>query len=302
MSDERVVKERVTIDVDGTRVVGDIHRPASSPAGARLPAIVFAGPMTSVKEQVTGTYAAAFAERGYVTLALDHRHFGESGGVPRQYEHHERKTRDLAVAVEALAARSDIDPADLSIVGICLGAAYAVAAARVCPVARLGLIVGYYRDPAEMRARDEAGFARRVAEGRKARELYETTGEVVMIPAAAREGDAAMQSEDTVDYYTRRRAVPSYVNAFATMSREVFVPFDVQALAPEVVVPVAMVHSQAALSPSWAISFHDRLSAPKSLEWLPSRTHTEFYDDPGLVNLATTHILSAWRTLPLRRE
>ena len=32
--------------------------------------------MTSVKEQVTGVYG--FAERGFITLAIDHRYFGES--------------------------------------------------------------------------------------------------------------------------------------------------------------------------------------------------------------------------------
>ena len=42
--------------------------------------------MTSVKEQVTGVYAKSLAEIGFITLAIDHRYFGESEGAPRQYE------------------------------------------------------------------------------------------------------------------------------------------------------------------------------------------------------------------------
>ena len=51
--------------------------------------------MTSVKEQVTGVYAAAFAVRGIAALAIDHRHYGESGGQPRQYEYSAHKIEDL---------------------------------------------------------------------------------------------------------------------------------------------------------------------------------------------------------------
>jgi len=39
--------------------------------------------MTGVKEQVAGHYAERIAKAGYVTLVLDHRHFGESEGIPR---------------------------------------------------------------------------------------------------------------------------------------------------------------------------------------------------------------------------
>jgi alpha-beta hydrolase superfamily lysophospholipase len=37
--------------------------------------------MTGVKEQVVGHYAEDIARAGYITLALDHRHFGESEGM-----------------------------------------------------------------------------------------------------------------------------------------------------------------------------------------------------------------------------
>jgi hypothetical protein len=39
-----------------------------------------AGAMTGVKEQVVGSYAERIAKSGFVTLAIDLRHFGESEG------------------------------------------------------------------------------------------------------------------------------------------------------------------------------------------------------------------------------
>jgi uncharacterized protein len=76
-----VTRLRVAFEVAGDGVVGDLHLPAGP---GPHPAAIVVGPMTSVKEQVTGVYAAALAERGIVALAIDHRGYGESAGAPRQ--------------------------------------------------------------------------------------------------------------------------------------------------------------------------------------------------------------------------
>jgi fermentation-respiration switch protein FrsA (DUF1100 family) len=65
--------------------------------------------MTSVKEQATRNYAVAMAARGFITLAFDHRHFGESQGQPRQYEHPGRKVEDFRAAFGFLASRPEVD-------------------------------------------------------------------------------------------------------------------------------------------------------------------------------------------------
>ena len=141
-----------------------------------------------------------------------------------------------------------------------------------------------------MQARDATSFAARIDQGIAARRRFEATGEVETIPAASLQGDAAMQTEDTVDYYTRRAATPAYANAFAVMSREHFLPFDVQAAAPHLDVPVLMIHSENALSPAWARKFHDALATPKEIVWIASRGQTHFYDDPPLVAAAADRL------------
>ncbi len=285
--------ETVRFPVDGVTVVGHLHLPEGP---GPHPALIVGGPMTSIKEQVTGVYAAALAARGFAALALDHRHYGESGGTPRQYEHWPSKVADLRAGLDWLAARQDIDRLRIGAAGVCLGAGYATWAAADNPIVKaFGAVAGYYRDPADMRSRDAMGFAARVEQGIAARRRFEESGAVDTIPAASLQVDAAMQTEDTVDYYTRRAAIPGYTNAFAVMSREHFLPFDVQAAAVRLDAPVLMVHSENALSPAWARKFYDALNTPKEIVWIASRGQTHFYDDPALVTVAANRLAEHFR-------
>ena len=286
--------EVVVFESGGHRVVGRLHRNARS--GASGPAVVVVGPMTSVKEQVTGTYARALASLGISALAFDHRHFGESGGEPRQYERWDRKVEDIVAALETLATLPEIDAARIGLVGVCLGAGYAAhAATRSGLVRAVGAVAGYYRNPTELRAKDPTSFDGKVAQGIAARLQYEKTGITLTIPAASLTGDAAMTSADTVDYYTRRCAVSNYRNEFAVMSREWFLPFDVQAAADALRVPVRMVHSEQALSPDWARLFHSRLRNGE-LIWTSSKGQTDFYDDSPLVERAAALLVEHFQT------
>lgn len=279
--------ERFLFNVDGARIVGNLHLPQMKMS--KVPAVVVAGPMTSVKEQVTGVYAAALAKRGYAALAIDHRHFGESEGEPRQYEYYHDKITDLSAAVDALVEDERIDNERMGIVGVCLGAGYAAwAAVNNAHVKAFGAVVGYYRDVPSMKDADPEGFAAKVDQGVEARRHYEKTGEVLMIPAAALEGDAAMTLQSTYDYYaTPRAGVANYRNEFAIMSREHFLQFDVQPAAKQIKVPVRMIHSENGLSPKWAKKFFENLDAPKDLLWIDGPNQTAFYDSPQLVDRAS---------------
>lgn len=277
-------RRRIIFEVDGERVVGDLHLPDG--AGAH-PGLVVAGPMTSVKEQVTGAYAAAMAMRGFAALAIDHRHFGESGGHPRQYERADRKIEDLKAALKALESQPEVVDGALGYLGVCLGCGYALWAAKDEPAAKaVGAVAGYYRDPSAMRAADPVGFQTKIDQGIAARRRYEDNGRVDIIPAAALEGDAAMTGPDTFDYYTRRAAHPNYRNEFAVMSREHFLPFDVQGSAKGMTAPLQMVHSERALKPEWARAYHAAVGGVGPIHWLGSKGQTDFYDDPVLVGEA----------------
>src|SRR4029450_2074998 len=92
-------KQPFTFNSEDVTVVADLYIPDGPAKGIS----VVTGPLTSVKEQAAGSYAAAMAERGYPALAFDYRHFGESGGEPRQLEDPEENITDIRNAVTPLA-------------------------------------------------------------------------------------------------------------------------------------------------------------------------------------------------------
>lgn len=291
-----VVVERVSFEVDGERVVGELHLP--EPVDHAAPGVVVAGPMTSVKEQVCGTYAAAMAAKGFVALAIDHRHYGESGGSPRQYEYYPHKLEDLRAAIEFVKTDGRIDAKEIYGLGICLGSGYL---ARAVADDSQGLkafaaVAGYYRDVEEMKANDRESFDSKVEAGRRARLNFEQTGNLEVIPAVLPpgQGDAAMTMQSTFDYYGPggRAAVANYTNEFAVMSREFFLAFDVQSAAPKLTMPFLQLHGPNAIAPKLADRFFDQVTRVPSKKriTLTSKGQTDIYDDPAIVAFAADHV------------
>lgn len=67
----------------GIELAADLYEPKNF--DGTNAALAVAGPFGAVKEQVSGRYAQAMAERGFVTLAFDPSFTGESGGQPRNH-------------------------------------------------------------------------------------------------------------------------------------------------------------------------------------------------------------------------
>ena len=100
-------------------------------ATGKLPAIAICGPFGAVKEQASGLYAQALAERGFLTLAFDPSFTGESGGQPRYVASPDINTEDFCAAVDYLSAREDTDPERIAILGICGWGGMAINAAAI---------------------------------------------------------------------------------------------------------------------------------------------------------------------------
>ena len=117
--------EKVFFQSEGLKVVGSLFRPVNNRGNASLfPAVLVAGAMTGVKEQVAGSYAERIAKSGFVTLALDHRHFGESEGEPRQHEDPAKKMEDFKNAISFMSTLEDIDREKIGACGISMGGGY----------------------------------------------------------------------------------------------------------------------------------------------------------------------------------
>ena len=293
MGQSVIREERVAFEVDSVDVVGVLRVPLGAHASA---ALVFAGPMTSVKEQATGSYAMAMAARGFVTLTFDHRHFGESDGQPRQYEHPGRKVEDFRAAFGYLASRPEVDPDRLGAVGVCAGAGYlAPVVAGDGRIKAWGAVAGFFHDAGQQRQWMGDDYGPTIERAIAAREHFEDTGEAYIVPVAG-EGDVAMPLPEAFEYYgTSRGAVPSYVNEFAIMSQEHTLTWDAQAAAYDITVPTVMVHSDNALAPMLAKKFFASLAGLKELVWVESKGQIDFYDNPKRIETAADELTRHFR-------
>lgn len=96
----------------------------------KYPAIVCAHPISSCKDQTASNlYGKVLAEAGYVTLAFDASHQGESGGEPRFLEDPATRVEDFRYAADYLTTLNYIDDSRIGVLGICGGGAYAINAA-----------------------------------------------------------------------------------------------------------------------------------------------------------------------------
>ena len=115
----RVAHQKVTFrNRFGITLAADLYRPKSR-GTAKLPALVLSGPFGAVKEQVSGLYAQALAERGFVTLAFDPSFTGESAGDVRNVASPEFFTEDFSAAVDYLGLLVDVDRNRIGAIGIC---------------------------------------------------------------------------------------------------------------------------------------------------------------------------------------
>ncbi len=101
----------------GITLAADMYVPKN--ASGRLPAIAVSGPFGAVKEQSSGLYAQAMAERGFLTIAFDPSFTGESGGNPRYVASPDINTEDFQAAVDFLSVQDNVDPERIGILGIC---------------------------------------------------------------------------------------------------------------------------------------------------------------------------------------
>jgi fermentation-respiration switch protein FrsA (DUF1100 family) len=291
--------EVVSFDIGGETVVGHLFLPGGVAEQNAWPGLVFSGPYTGVKEQVTGTYAKRLAENGFVTLAFDHRNFGESGGRMRQHEEPQKKLDDLAAAVSWLQDRREVDPDRIGAVGICLGGSYALRfAALDRRIKALAMVAAAYLDArpdtpeaAQQKSEWLKGYAdelRLMARGAPSR--IKAVSDIA--------GEAAdMPGQEPFDYYgTARSYSPHWRNEITRLSGYNLAGFDAM-LGADLIsqTPALIVHGTTDLfcRPENAAKAFERLNGEKRIEWINTTNHIELYDSPPHVDEAVAHVL-AW--------
>ena len=120
---------KVTFPNQFTSMAGNLFAPPDMEKTKKYPALVLVHPFGGVKEQTAGIYARKMAERGYVTLALDASHQGESGAYPRDTENPAERMEDIRCAIDYLTTLPRVDEDRIGLLGVCAGGSYALGVA-----------------------------------------------------------------------------------------------------------------------------------------------------------------------------
>ena len=293
---EKVNHRKVTFQNRfGITLAADLYEPDGIEGSCA--AIAVAGPFGAVKEQVSGRYAQAMAERGIVTLAFDPSFTGESGGHPRNTASPDINTEDFSAAIDFLATLPEVDAGRMGVIGICGWGGMAINAAAIDT--RIKAVVtstmynmseqmhdGYQFAPvssAELRKTKIALNAQRSADVRNGSPEY-----IGGFPKE-RPVEAPQFMLDYWDFYMSPERgyidrAPACSTGWAKTTPLSFINTPLDIFAGEIEAPVMLVHGEKAHSRYFSEKVFVKLKGDnKRLLIIPGANHTDLYDNPEVI-------------------
>ena len=281
-------KNRITFESEGIELVGNLYLPADYKSGKEYPGVIVGGSWTTVKEQMAGLYAEKLAERGYATLAFDHRYYGESGGEPRFVELPQAKTEDFINAANFMNSLSVVKSDNLGGMAVCASGGYMAEAiaqganfksfTAVVPWFNTDEIVDAFYGGAE-------GINDRIEKSRAANENYAQNGVMDYIPSISdTDPNAAMFGP--FEYYLNPELgqVPNWSHdKFALASWEPWLTYRPLGAAKQISIPTLIITSENAATPGPDQAFFDNLQGEKEIVWLEGG-QLDFYHNEEHVN------------------
>lgn len=105
--------------------------PAAAPV--TRPIVVLGHGLAGVKEMRLDAFAERFVDAGYLCLVFDYRHFGASGGEPRQLLDIDRQRADWKAAVAFARTIDGVDPDRVVVWGTSFGGGHVIVTAAEDP-------------------------------------------------------------------------------------------------------------------------------------------------------------------------
>ncbi len=291
-------KNKIHFYSEGLKVVGNLYVPGNHTKGKKQAAIVVVGPKGSVKEQTAGIYAKKLSEKGFITLVIDHRTYGESEGEPRHYENPYMKIEDVKTAVSYIGSLNVVDKNKIAMLGVCNGGGFGAAAAifdgRVKAYASVSGLFDLRSQIINGKPGDKANLLNIMKQSGQARQKYFETGEVEYIKQMPDVDENSNQlRKEAYEYYcTSRGLCPNYgENKMAVMSRDTRRSFDITdqigLLSPR---PYLAIAGTKALTLGLSQIALNRADEPKEFFKIEGATHVALYDIDKYVNQAVNKL------------
>ncbi len=286
---------------EGTKVVGNLYLPKNYKKGQKLPAVVVIGPKGAVKEQTQSVYAKKISENGFITLVIDHRTYGESGGEPRHYENPYMKVEDgknaVKNAVSYIASLDIVDKSRMGALGVCNGGGFGLAVAiydrRVKAYASVSGLFDLRSQIINGKPGDKKRLSGIMKQSVDARQQYFETGEVAYIKqmTEADENSNQLRKEAAEYYLTPRGRVPNWgENRMVVMSRDTRRSFDITDQIAVLPVPYLAIAGTKALTFGLSKIAYERANEPKELFKIEGATHLDLYDIDEYVDQAVNKL------------
>ena len=94
-----LTRDDVRIPSHGEQLAAYLYRPDTA---RPVPCVVMAHGFSATRDDALPGYAEAFAEAGFAVVVFDYRHFGRSGGQPRQLLDIGRQQDDYRAVIDAM--------------------------------------------------------------------------------------------------------------------------------------------------------------------------------------------------------
>lgn len=287
--------KKVTFKKQGLNIAGLLFLPDNFDENNKYPAIVVTHPGGGVKEQCSSLYGWNLARKGYIALAFDASHQGESEGEPRYIEDPTSRVEDIRSAVDYLVSLPYVDEEKIGAMGVCAGAGYTMsaiqteyrikAAAGISTwntghSARFGN-PGLY-DEDNLNKVLKAVAEQRTKEARGEEPLY-----VGYVPPTEEDfkneyyGNNVIMKEGYEYYRTPRCQYPTSVNKVLFTSLDKLAAFDafmhLEAVAPRA---VCFIVGERADTQYFSRNAYDKALAPKEFHIIKDASRIDLYDKP----------------------
>jgi pimeloyl-ACP methyl ester carboxylesterase len=193
-------RKDVTFDSDGDTCAAWLY---PAPGADRSPIVVLGHGLGGIREMRLDAFAERFNAAGYACLVFDYRHFGSSGGRPRQLLDIKRQLADWGAAIAFARTLDGVEPDRVVLWGTSFGGGHVlVAGARDGRVAAVISQCPFTDGQASLRAAHPVSLVK--VSGLALRDMAGSLlgRDPIMVPTAGPPGSAAlMASHDAQDGY-----------------------------------------------------------------------------------------------------